>query len=286
MCTPTSTVHPDTDLDISEKNPLHTADPSSTLRTVLPFFASGIHRVLVLSSPPRVLSASGVLEHLATLPSPPIYFSRTFLSPTLHLPFHPLVSLSGTSSVLDAMQVMSLNGLSALGVLSQGSGSSYRHRRGGSASSGSSGSASTSLSNPAQTGSNTTTRGSGSFSSHHRSGSQVFTHSPSLLATSPSIELPSPFDGLGGPELVNIITVETCARLVVPSEGKQALGMGLEQATKVMQVIEHAGQTRGEERVPGQSCPHHLPFLRLPPPRAPRGPSSASTTRRGELTLG
>lgn len=212
------------------------------------------------------MSSSGVLEHLATLPCPPAYFQRTFLSPSLNLPFHPLVSLSGSASVLDAMQVMSINGLSALGVLSHGSSSSpFHHRRGGSASSGSSGSASTSINisigknqNQSQGSANVKSRGSGSFGSHHRSGSQIFSSSPSLLATSPGMELPSPFDGLGGPELVNIITVETCARLVVPSEGKQALGMGLDQATKVMQVIEHAGQTRGEERVPGESLASSL----------------------------
>lgn len=229
-------------LDISEKNPIHTVDPSAGVRHVLPLLASGIHRVLVQTNPPSILSASAVLEHLATSQSPPAYFHRTFLSPSLDLPLHPLVSLSGSSSVLDAMQVMSLNGISALGVLSGSSGSSIRHRRGGSASSGSSGSAG----GPVH-------RSSGSFSVQ-RSPSQVFTSSPSMLpATSPGLELPSPFEGLTGPELVNVITAETCARLVVPSEGKQALGMGLEQATKTMQVIEHAGQARGEERVPGTS---------------------------------
>lgn len=249
--------------DISEKNPMHEIDPSTPLAHLLPSLATGVHRVLVTSTPPRVLSAAAVLEHLATSRSPPAWFSRTFLSPSLDLPLHPLISLSGTCSVLDAMQVMSLNALSALGVLSgsSGSGSSatsssfIRHHRAGSTSSGSSNGA-----GGAGVG-RRSSRGSFSF---QRSPSQVFSSSPAL-ATSPMTELPSPFETLtsgalggggggGGPDLVNVITAETCARLVVPSEGKQALGMGLEQATKAMQVIEHAGQARGEERVPGRSA--------------------------------
>jgi hypothetical protein len=77
------------------------------------------------------------------------------------------------------------------------------------------------------------------------------------VSVSPGLELPSPFESSG--ELINIITAEGCGRLVVPSQGREALGMGLGEATKKLQVIEYAGQERGEERVPGQSC-----FLILP----------------------
>jgi len=80
--------------------------------------------------------------------------------------------------------------------------------------------------------------------------------SPAIVPSSPG-ELPSPFDGVGGggggPELVGVITAEECARLVVPSEGKQVLGMGLEEAVKGLQVAEHGGQERGEEKVLGMS---------------------------------
>jgi hypothetical protein len=54
---------------------------------------------------------------------------------------------------------------------------------------------------------------------------------------------------------MSIITAEGCGRFVVPSQGREALGMGLGEATKSLQVIEHAGQARGEERVPGTSLP-------------------------------
>jgi hypothetical protein len=54
---------------------------------------------------------------------------------------------------------------------------------------------------------------------------------------------------------MSIITAEGCGRLVVPSQGREALGMGLGEATKSLQVIEHAGQARGEEKVPGTSLP-------------------------------
>jgi hypothetical protein len=54
---------------------------------------------------------------------------------------------------------------------------------------------------------------------------------------------------------MSIITAEGCGRLVVPSQGREALGMGLGEATKSLQIIEHAGQARGEERVPGAFLP-------------------------------
>lgn len=41
----------------------------------------------------------------------------------------------------------------------------------------------------------------------------------------------------------------------MPSEGKQVLGMGLEEMVKKVQYVEEAGQDRGEERVPGK-LPH------------------------------
>jgi len=218
--------------DISEKNPCHSFAPTSTLRDLIPLLASGVHRVILTTEPPTILTASNVLEHL--IATPPQFFNQTFLSPSLDIPLNPLISLYAQGSILDAMQVMSLNNLSALGVLGE---SATRHRRS---------SSSSSSSRHVRVGS------SSSFKPPSRSGSQVFNISPSILPVSPGLELPSPFDS-GGGELMSIITAEGCGRLVVPSQGREALGMGLGEATKSLQVIEHAGQARGEERVPGMS---------------------------------
>ena len=218
--------------DISEKNPCHSFSPTSTLRDLIPLLASGVHRVILTTEPPTILTASNVLEHL--IATPPQFFNQTFLSPSLDIPLNPLISLYAQGSILDAMQVMSLNNLSALGVLGE---SVTRHRRS---------SSSSSSSRHVRVGS------SSSFKPPSRSGSQVFNISPSILPVSPGLELPSPFDS-GGGELMSIITAEGCGRLVVPSQGREALGMGLGEATKSLQVIEHAGQARGEERVPGMS---------------------------------
>jgi CBS domain-containing protein len=245
--------------------------------------------------PPTILTASNVLEHL--IMAPPQFFNQTFLSSSLDIPLNPLISLYAQGSVLDAMQVMSLNNLSALGVLGE---SATRHRRT---------SSSSSSSRHVRVGS------SSSFKPPSRSGSQVFNISPSILPVSPGLELPSPFDS-GGGELMSIITAEGCGRLVVPSQGREALGMGLGEATKSLQIIEHAGQARGEERVPGAflpvllfcsshiliylldgtvqkkltSSPHnHLSFLN--PPRLPSHPSNfliksiSSKSKYGSIPL-
>lgn len=163
------------------------------------------------------------------------------------------------------MQIMSVHGLSALGVLSTSPSSSFsrtQHQRAGSSSSGSSASTGTNPLSRTRTSSlnhgHGYARRTGSFNQHSKSSSQVFATSPG--PSSPGFELPSPFDtssamGMGvgqRAELAGVITVEDCARLVVPSEGKQALGMGLEQAIKSMHLAEHAGQERGEERVLGR----------------------------------
>jgi hypothetical protein len=240
--------------DISGKNPCHSFHPTSHLRPLITLLASGIHRVVLSTTPPQILTASNVLEHLVL--KPPQFFSQTFLSPNLDIPLNPLISLYSQGSVLDAMQVMSLNNLSALGVLGE---SSIRHRRS---------SSSSSSSRHVRVGS------SSSYKQPSRSGSQIFS-SPLIgpITYSPGAELPSPFDsggiGGGGGELMNIITAEGCGRLVVPSQGREALGMGLGEATKSLQVIECAGQERGEERVPGMSSsslPSIPPSLHEIPP--------------------
>lgn len=159
--------------DISQKNPCTPFPPDTTLRRLLPLFASGVHRVVITSDPPRVLEASALLAYLTRKP-PPLF--RLCFS-EVDLPLHPLVSLPSSASILDAMQVMSLNGLSALGV----------------------------------------------------------------VTGNPEGELSS---------LIGVVTVADCSKLVVPSEGKQVLGMGLGDMCKNV-LVDHHGRERGEERVPG-----------------------------------
>lgn len=231
-------------LDISGKNPYHAVPISSSLRTVLPLFASGLHKVALTSTstptePPRVITDLSVIEHLASLPASdqPLIFQSPITSPSTAFPLHPLISLPGTASVLDAMQVMSINGLSALGVLS-GAGL-LRERSDRRQSSGSSGSSSGGL-------------------VFRSSSSTALSGSPLV---SPVQEMASPFDTMGMGDLVSVVTVKQCARLVVPSEGKQALGLGLEEMVKQVQYVEEAGLDRGEERVSGE----HERARRAPP---------------------
>ncbi|KAL1409685.1 hypothetical protein Q8F55_003681 [Vanrija albida] len=160
--------------DISGKNPCTTFPPDTPLRQLLPLFASGVHRVVITSNPPTILGSSALLEYLTKQPPPLL---RLPLS-EVDLPLHPLVSLPTTASVLDAMQVMSLNGMSALGVIGNDS-----------------------------------------------------DRDPELSS------------------LVGIVTVSDCSKLVVPSEGKHALGMSLGDMCKNV-LADHHGRERGEERVP------------------------------------
>jgi len=148
-----------------------------TLGRLLPRFASGVHRVIIKTQPPRILEAATLLTHLTKLP-PPLF--RLCLS-EIDLPLHRFVSLSMNASVLDAMQIMSLNGLSALGVVT---------------------------------------------GEPEREGEQS--------------------------SLVGVVTVTDCSKLVVPSEGKQALGMGLGDMCKNVMAAQDSGRERGEERVPGK----------------------------------
>ncbi|BEJ18202.1 hypothetical protein CspHIS471_0704790 [Cutaneotrichosporon sp. HIS471] len=160
--------------DISQKNPCHSFPPHTPLRRLLPLFASGIHRVVITGETPQILTALALLAHLTRKP-PPIF--RMPLG-EVDLPLHQLVSLPQTATVLDAMQVMSLNGLGAIGV----------------------------------------TNGE-----PDREG-----------------ELDS---------LVGVVTATDCAKAVVPSEGKQALEMGLSDMCKGV-LSKYPGGDLGEERVP------------------------------------
>lgn len=131
---------------------------------------------MVSSEPPAILTATALLAYLTRKPPPML---RMPLS-EVDLPLHQLVSLPANASVLDAMQVMSLSGLNALGVV---------------------------------------------------------TGDPDR-------------DGELG-NLIGVVTTTDCAKVVVPSEGKQALEMTLDELCKNV-LAEHQGRDRGEERVPGK----------------------------------
>ena len=100
-------------VDLSQKSPYHAFSPQATLRALLPLFASGIHRVAIDN---RVLTDTMVLQHLITKHTL-VDFTLPVISPALRLSLHPVVSLPGTASVLDAMRAMNHQGLSALGIL-------------------------------------------------------------------------------------------------------------------------------------------------------------------------
>jgi len=220
--------------DLSQKNPYHSLPLSAPVRSLLPLFASGCHRIALTSNDtPRILTSALLLEHLISLSPSLIPTALKSRIANSKLPLHALVSLPGSASVLDAMQVMSTEGLSALGVLS-GTG---RVRR----------------------------ESSGSSSSQSGSNYGALTASPMLIPLgSPAVNMDvSPLDSAGGSgELVSIVTARECASLVVPSEGKQILGMGLEQMVKALQVVEEGGTNRGEERVPGEKT-HHPPLTEV-----------------------
>ena len=234
--------------DISQKNPYHSFPETTPFKTLLPLFSSGLHRIAIASASghPRILSDKAVLDYITSLPidvQPPI-LNLSVSSSCLSTPLHALISLPGTASVLDAMQIMSLRGLSALGVLS-GSGSSARSRRESSGSSGSSSSNSNSLSSLKRDTSGTALSN--------------LTASPMMIPlASPSLGEGQALDGvgvgLGHGELIAVVSARECTRLVIPSQGKQVLGMGLEEMVKGMQYAEEAGADRGEERVPS-TCP-------------------------------
>ena len=114
-------------LDLSQKSPFHAFQPSTPLRTLLPLFASGVHRVAIND---EILTETALLQFLVSQHNIPD-LSLPIVHPSLGLALSAVVSLHGGASVLDAMQVMSLQGLGALGVTSG-------HNRSGSNSSGSS----------------------------------------------------------------------------------------------------------------------------------------------------
>lgn len=223
--------------DLSQKNPYHCFTSDTTLHTLLPLLASGLHRVAIADEGerPRVLDDTMILEHLVTSTTP-VMLNLAVSASELHLPLHPLISLPGTATVLDAMQVMSVHGLAALGVLSGPGSVSSRRDSTSSASSGNSNTLKSPQIDP-------------------------LSASPQLMPMSPSLDLLPNLESVSPGDLVSIVTVEDCTKLVVPSEGRKVLSMGLEQMVKEVQRIEDGGRERGEERMPVHTIPFSSTLL-------------------------
>nr|XP_031862783.1 uncharacterized protein CI109_001795 [Kwoniella shandongensis]KAA5529855.1 hypothetical protein CI109_001795 [Kwoniella shandongensis] len=118
--------------NISGKNPYHEVTADAPVSSFLRLFGSGVHRIAVTGfDSPCILTHATLLHHLLSLPSDrvPAAFMLQVTAGSLGLPLRPLISLPGTASVLDAMQVMSVHGRRALGVLAGQSSHSRRFRR-------------------------------------------------------------------------------------------------------------------------------------------------------------
>ncbi|KAJ7204654.1 hypothetical protein GGX14DRAFT_459240 [Mycena pura] len=112
--------------NLSEKNPLETLPESASLISLLQVFSRGTHRVLIRSSDPStgppflgIVSDRRLLAWFASY-APAASFLETPLSslslPSLHL-FSAVVTATSSSSVLDAMRLMSEEGVSSIAVL-------------------------------------------------------------------------------------------------------------------------------------------------------------------------
>ncbi|WWC61098.1 uncharacterized protein I303_103676 [Kwoniella dejecticola CBS 10117] len=67
--------------------------------------------------------------------------------------------------------------------------------------------------------------------------------------------------------LISVVRGKDCARLVVPSEGKQALALSLAELIKIVEGDEPAGMQRGEERMPATASSRV--FIRTSSPAPP-----------------
>ncbi|KAJ7185605.1 hypothetical protein C8R46DRAFT_881704 [Mycena filopes] len=123
--------------NLSEKNPLETLPASGSVVSLLELFSRGAHRVLIRSpAPSSSASASAsaakpflgyvsdrrLLEWFAAYPPTASYLSTPLCAlslPSLHL-FSAVVTATSASSVLDAMRLMSEEGVSSVAVLDDG----------------------------------------------------------------------------------------------------------------------------------------------------------------------
>ncbi|KAJ7927470.1 hypothetical protein B0H13DRAFT_1970530 [Mycena leptocephala] len=113
--------------NLSEKNPLETLPDSASVISLLELFARGAHRVLIRASDGPflgIVSDRRLLEWFAAY-TPTATFLETPLCslslPSLHL-FSAVITATSTSYVLDAMRLMSEEGVSSVAVLDDDSG--------------------------------------------------------------------------------------------------------------------------------------------------------------------
>ncbi|KAJ7266884.1 hypothetical protein B0H12DRAFT_1045852 [Mycena haematopus] len=111
--------------NLSEKNPLETVPETASIISLLEIFARGAHRVLIRSSDPSSGPFLGIVSDRRLLSwfaeyTPTAAFLETPLHslslPSLHL-FSAVVTATSSSSVLDAMRLMSEEGVSSVAVL-------------------------------------------------------------------------------------------------------------------------------------------------------------------------
>ncbi|KAJ6588749.1 hypothetical protein B0H19DRAFT_1100956 [Mycena capillaripes] len=116
--------------NLSEKNPLETLPDSASVVSLLELFARGAHRVLIRASDPNPAPFLGYVSDRCLLTwfaayAPIASFLETPLCslslPSLHL-FSAVVTATSSSSVLDAMRLMSEEGVSSVAVLDDDSG--------------------------------------------------------------------------------------------------------------------------------------------------------------------
>ncbi|KAK1226725.1 cell separation during budding [Marasmius sp. AFHP31] len=120
--------------NLSEKNPLQILPHDATIVSLLERFAKGTHRVLVRSPPPAegyagIVSDRGLLSWFASYaeetPSLGSFMSdslHNFAFPSLHI-FSAVVAATSKSTVLEAMKLMSDEGVSSVAILDEDTGS-------------------------------------------------------------------------------------------------------------------------------------------------------------------
>ncbi|KAL0569019.1 cell separation during budding [Marasmius crinis-equi] len=120
--------------NLSEKNPLQTLPHDATIVALLGIFARGTHRVVIRSPPPAqgyagIVSDRRLLSWFASYaeetPSLESFLAdslRNFAFPSLHI-FSSVVATTSKSTVLEAMKMMSDEGVSSVAVLDDDTGS-------------------------------------------------------------------------------------------------------------------------------------------------------------------
>ncbi|WWC90005.1 uncharacterized protein L201_004935 [Kwoniella dendrophila CBS 6074] len=105
--------------NISGKNPCHLISQDTPLRSFIRLFSTGVHRVAIEGG--GVLSHDMVLRYLVSLSEDqiPSVLQSQIASKAFRLSLKPLISISSTATILDAMHIMNRDGLRVLGVLGE-----------------------------------------------------------------------------------------------------------------------------------------------------------------------